>query len=166
MLKNQVKSKVYITKKSNGLIIVSLGICVIITSIISILSIINDGLKVGNISPIIISLAVGITVLNNSKAKGEYLFDIASISIDEKLEITYQESKFIISFLLSDINSLQYSDQLKCLRFYGNYTRSQNNNTEKFINNEYLFYVGDGDEQVLINELERTTGLIVQYIDR
>ena len=61
---------------------------------------------------------------------------------------------------------LQYSDQLKCLRIVGNYKRILNNKTENIIDNEYLLYVGDGEEHSLIEELEKQTNLTVQYMDR
>lgn len=166
MFETQIKSKAYIQKKNNGALIIIISICVIITAIIGIISIISDGLKVGNASQIVIALAIGITALNKSRTKYEYVFDIASISIGEQLEIYYYESQLKVLFQISDIFLLQYSDKLNCLRLFGNYKRTQNNKTEDIVNNEYLLYLGAGEEVEIINELETTTKLKVQYMDR
>lgn len=166
MWEKQIKSKVYIKKRPNTALIVVLSICVIIMSIIGVISIISDGLKVGNISPIIIALAVGISVLNKSKEKDEYIFDIATITINDLLEVTYNESQLKVVFEISKITMLRYSDQLKCLRIVGDFTKTDKKKTENFTNNEYLLYVGDGEEVALINELENNSQLKVQYMDR
>lgn len=166
MWEKQFKSKVYIHGKNNGVLIITISICVIITAIIGIVSIISDGLKVGNVSQIVIALAIGIIALNKSRTKDEYAFDIATISIGEQLEIYYYESQLKISFQISDIFLLQYSDKLNCLRLFGNYKRIQNNKTEDIVNNEYLLYLDDGEEVEIINELETVTKLKVQYMDR
>lgn len=166
MWEKQVKSKVYIKKRPNNALIVILSICVIIMSIIGVISIISDGLKVGNISPIIIALAVGISVFNKSKEKDEYIFDIATIKINDLLEVSYNESHLKVIFEISNITMLQYSDKLKCLRIVGDFTKNDKKKTETFTNNEYLLYVGDGEEVALINELENNSQLKVQYMDR
>lgn len=166
MWEKQIKSKVYIKKRPNTALIVVLSICVIIMSIIGVISIISDGLNVGNISPIIIALAVGISALNKSKEKDEYIFDIATITINDLLEVTYNESQLKVVFEISKITMLQYSDQLKCLRIVGDFTKTDKKKTENFTNNEYLLYVGDGEEITLINELENNSQLKVQYMDR
>lgn len=166
MWEKQIKSKVYIKKRPNTALIVVLSICVIIMSIIGVISIISDGLNVGNISPIIIALAVGISALNKSKEKDEYIFDIATITINDLLEVTYNESQLKVVFEISKITMLQYSDQLKCLRIVGDFTKTNKKKTENFTNNEYLLYVGDGEEVTLINELENNSQLKVQYMDR
>ena len=166
MWKKQIKSKVYIKKRPNTALIVVLSICVIIMSIIGVISIISDGLNVGNISPIIIALAVGISALNKSKEKDEYIFDIATITINDLLEVTYNESQLKVVFEISKITMLQYSDQLKCLRIVGDFTKIDKKKTETFINNEFLLYVGDGEEVALINELENNSQLKTQYMDR
>lgn len=166
MWKKQIKSKVYIKKRPNTALIVVLSICVIIMSIIGVISIISDGLNVGNISPIIIALAVGISALNKSKEKDEYIFDIATITINDILEVTYNESQLKVVFEISKITMLQYSDQLKCLRIVGDFTKTDKKKTENFTNNEYLLYVGDGEEVTLINELENNSQLKAQYMDR
>lgn len=166
MWEKQIKSKVYIKKRPNTALIVVLSICVIIMSIIGVISIISDGLNVGNISPIIIALAVGISALNKSKEKDEYIFDIATITINDLLEVTYNESQLKVVFEISRITMLQYSDQLKCLRIVGDFTKTYKKKTEPFTNNEFLLYVGDGEEVALINELENNSQLKTQYMDR
>ena len=166
MREKQIKSKVYIKKRPNTALIVVLSICVIIMSIIGVISIISDGLNVGNISPIIIALAVGISALNKSKEKDEYIFDIATITINDLLEVTYNESQLKVVFEISKITMLQYSDQLKCLRIVGDFTKIDKKKTETITNNEFLLYVGDGEEVALINELENNSQLKTQYMDR
>ena len=166
MWEKQIKSKVYIKKRPNTALIVVLSICVIIMSIIGVISIISDGLNVGNISPIIIALAVGISALNKSKEKDEYIFDIATITINDLLEVTYNESQLKVVFEISKITMLQYSDQLKCLRIVGDFTKTYKKKTKTFTNNEFLLYVGDGEEVALINELENNSQLKTQYMDR
>lgn len=162
----QVKSKVYKQQKKNKFLIVIVSICVIITSLLGIISIINDGVKVGNVSPIIMALVIGMGVYEKSKESAFYQFDIAAITIGEKLIINYQTSKLQIMFDIREIFSLKYSDQLQCLQVVGNYERTDDKNKERLTNNEYLLYVGDGEEVELISELEAKTNLQVQYMDR
>ena len=166
MFEAQIKSKVYVVPKKNNTLIVIVAICVIITAILGIISIINSGVKIGNVSPIIMSLAVGIGVFEKSSVKPYYEFDIATIVISDQLEITYQNSKLQVCFNIHEITSLQYSDQLKCLRLVGNYTKKENNKETSFLNNEYLLYVDDNEEKSVIEELENQTQLMVQYMDR
>ncbi len=166
MWKTEVKSKVYIERKINKVLIIIVSICVIITTISGLISIITSGFKIDNFSTIIIAFAVGVSVLRVSKEKGTYVFDIASISIGNQLLISYNTSKVMVAFELNKIRSFQYSDQLKCLRIVGDFTKTDKKKTENFTNNEYLLYVGDGEEVTLINELENNSQLKAQYMDR
>lgn len=166
MWKTEVKSKVYIERKTNKVLIIIISICVIITTISGLISIITSGFKIDNFSTIIIAFAVGVSVLRVSKEKGSYVFDIASISIGNQLLISYNTSKVMVTFELNKIRLFQYSDQLKCLRIVGDFTKTDKKKTENFTNNEYLLYVGDGEEVALINELENNSRLKAQYIDR
>lgn len=147
-------------------LIIIISICVIITAISGLISIITSGFKIDNFSTIIIAFAVGVSVLRVSKEKGSYVFDIASISIGNQLLISYNTSKVMVTFELNKIRLLQYSDQLKCLRIVGDFTKIDKKKTETFTNNEYLLYVGDGEEVALITELENNSQLKVQYMDR
>ena len=89
----QVKSKVYVQKKTNKALIIIVGICVIITAILGLISVINNGVKIGNISPIMMALIAGIYVFEESKAKDYYHFDIASVYIGKQLKICYKDSQ-------------------------------------------------------------------------
>lgn len=166
MFEKQIKSKVYIEPKRNNALIVIVSIFVIITAILGIVSVINDGVKIDNISPIIMALVVGIGVFGKSNAKPYYNFDVATITIAEQLTIDYQDSKLQIIFNTREINLLQYSDQLKCLRIVGNYTRKEKNKVATILNEEYLLYVGDGEEIEIIKELESKGNFLVEYMDR
>ena len=166
MQEMQVKSKVCVQSKPKKVLKVIVSICVVIISLLGLISILNDGLKIENISPVIMAIVIGIGVYRNSKESSFYRFDIAAITIGEKLTIHYKDSNFQIVFEIHDIFSLQYSDQLKCLKIIGNYEKIDNKNRETFINNEYLLYVGDGEEVEIIKELEIITNLQVQYMDR
>ena len=166
MWETDIKSKVYNQRKTNKALIIIISICVIITAISGLVSIIVNGFKIGNFSPIIIALAVGISIFSVSKEKGSYIFDVASISIGNQLQIKYLNTNLIITFELENITLLQYSDQLKCLRIVGDYEKNCKSNSEAFVNSEYLLYVGDGEEQPLIKELEKHTNSVVQYMDR
>lgn len=166
MWKKQVKSKVYIQKKTNNVLIVILSLCIIIIAIVGITSIVSNGPKVGNISPMIIALVVGVMVLDKSKIKDRYNFDIATISIGKQLIISYNDLNLTITFGINEVFLLQYSDQLKCLRIVGNYEKKINHKIDNITNDEFLFYVGDGEEIEIIEKLEIMTNLKVQYMDR
>lgn len=161
-----IKSKIYMQPKANKALIVVISICVIITAICGLISVLRSGVKIGNISPILLSLSIGIVVFSKSNQRPYYAFDVANVDIGEAVFISYQQSDLHIAFVTNSINTLQYSDQLACLRIVGNYSKTENKKVSVYENMEYLLYVGDGEENQIIDEIEKATNVEVKYMDR
>jgi len=161
-----IKSKIYKTAKTNKIVIIILSVCVIITSILGIISILTSGVKIGNVSPIIISLAIAFGIKKKSKGSSYYIFDMATVLVGQELRIEYIQDNLIIVFQMNDIVSIQYSDKLQCLRFVGDYAKTDNGKTTLKKASEYLLYVGSGEEIELIDALHRYTPVKVEFMDR
>jgi len=161
------KSKVYFPpSKKDYILVVLINLCVIFAAIYSIFSIVNNGVKIGNISTIIISLFVSIAISKKSNIRGHYDFSLAQLSSEcNKLKIHYLNFSQIISFDIDQIIKIEFSDKLSCFRIVGNCLIS--NSKETVDNkNEWLIYINDDSFQIITEEIEKITSKNVIYVDR
>lgn len=166
MMNFTVKSKVYITpKKKNYFFLIVLNICIVIVAILSLLSIFGDGVKVGNVSPIIIGLFVVIRSRTWLKSEPYYEFSMARITLDKDVCISYDIGQEVTIYTDS-ITNIEYSDQLECLRFVADYTVTINNKSITHNQDEFLFYIVAQDNQEFLMVLEQQTRIEVCYVDR
>lgn len=166
MMEFTTKSKLYIApKKKNHFFLIILNICIIIVAILSLVSIFANGIKVGNISPIIIGLFVVIRSRTWIKTEPHYEFSMAHITINENMCVSYDIGQEVTVYLDS-VSSIEYSDRLECLRFVADYFVTTNNATKNYAQHEFLFYIVANNNQELFSILEQRTGLKVNYLDR
>ena len=166
MMNFTVKSKVYITpKKKNYFFLIVLNICIVIVAILSLLSIFGDGVKVGNVSPIIIGLFVVIRSRTWLKSEPYYEFSIARVTVNREICISYDIGQEVVIFADSII-SMEYSDKLECLRFVADYNVITKNETIAHKNAEFLFYSVEQENHELFDSLKKETGKEFVYVDR
>ena len=123
------------TPIKNRVLIIVLNIALGIVAIISLVSIFFVGINVANISAIIVSMVVVFGTKNKIKSKNEYLDCYGKAELSNGcLKIKYYKynangsliDEFIeIKARLTEIQSLEYSDVLKCLRLTGNITSKE-----------------------------------------
>lgn len=163
------------TPIKNRILIIVLNIALGIVAIISLVSIFLVGINVANISAIIVSIVVVFGTKNKVKSKNEYLDCYGKAELTNGcLIIRYYKynangsliDEFIeIKARLNEIQALEYSDVLKCLRIIGNITiKEQGKNIVYF--NEYLLYVEEYRVEYWLSELQKQTNTVVRYVDR
>jgi len=160
------KSKLYIApKKQSFLFLTVLNICIVIAAILSLLSILGDGIKIENLSSIIIGIFVVIRSRTWLKAEPYYEFSIAHITLNENIFISYDTGRHVVIFTES-ICSIEYSDQLECLRFVADYDIEVNGETIHYTQEEFLFYIVEKDNTNFFRELAQHCGKQIIYVDR
>lgn len=163
------------TPLKNRVLIIVLNIALGIVAIISLVSIFLVGINVANISAIIVSIVVVFGTKNRLKSENEYLDCYGKAELTNGcLEIKYYKynanGNLIDEFIevivrLNEIQTLEYSDILKCLRLTGNITYKEQSEDIKYVN-EHLLYVEAYRVEHWILELQRQTNLVVRYVDR
>lgn len=162
-----IKSKVYITPKKKFFIpVVILNMCIVIVAIISLLSIITSGIKIGNISAIIISLFIVIRTKKWNKIEPYYQFSVANVKLsNDSIIISYDIGQTIVLNVRS-IKSIEYSDQLKCMRFIGDYIFKETNKILEHYESEYLLYVDENEYPEFFHSINQITNQKIIYMDR
>ena len=167
MEKFQTQSKIYITPdKKNHIFSITVNISIVLVMLISIVSLISDGIKIHSISAIVISIFVSFKLKDLLKLKPYYEFSIVNIGIeDEKILLNYDVGREVL-IDISSIKSIEYSDKLGCIRFVGDYVMSESKNRMSYNCQEYLLYVKYEDNIQLFPYLEQNTKLEIVYVDR
>lgn len=166
MMEFTTKSKLYIApKKKNYFSIIVLNICIVIAAILSLVSIFGDGIKVGNISPIIIGLFVVIRSRSWLKSEPYYEFSMAHVTLNSDICISYDAGQEVVIFTDS-VTSMEYSDKLDCLRFVADYNIITNGKKSSHIDTEFLFYIVEQDNYELFSAIKQLTGKEIVFVDR
>ncbi|MGN0487674.1 MAG: hypothetical protein ACI4HO_00260 [Ruminococcus sp.] len=164
----QIKSKLFInpTKKRNIWYII-LNIAAAIVAIGSIFSIFMNGIRISNISAIIVAFMVTVLFRKSYSNQGHYEFCIAELQLDTRsVKIVFKQYDRLIEFYLQNIIKLEYSDQLNCLRIIGNGNVSECSKNKAEIINEYLFYIDSIEYKDVLNTIENIIGKKIIYVDR
>lgn len=168
----KIKSRKYVPVSSKMRIIsVIINIAVVIISINSIISIISNGISISNVSSVIIAIAFSAFIKKGDLFSPHYEFCYASISFEsEYFDIEYlfeKESKREkYRFYYNEINTIEYSDILKCIRVCGKYTLFGHIEKTKSVFGEWLIYIDDSERDIIINKLSRYIGKQVVFKDR
>lgn len=162
-------SKVYLPySKSRFIISIVLNLSVIIIAIDSILSILDRGVTASNISEVIIAIAVA-TAFKRSRPYKEH-YEQCSLSIDldsNRMIINYLLSPIMKNTIVFDtIQSLEYSDQLNCLRLVCNYQTEKKKTVEKKENEELLLYVEYEENTDFYATLQSLVNKEIVFVDR
>lgn len=162
-----IKSKIYMTPKKKSFIsIIILNVCMIVIAILSLLSIITGGVKFGNISAIIISFIIVVRAKKWCKTEPYYQFSVADVKLsNDSIIISYDIGKTVV-LSVSSIKSIEYSDQLKCMRFIGNYIFKEANELLEQDESEYLLYVDETEYQEFFRLINEITNQEIIYVDR
>lgn len=162
-----VKSKLYIVpKQRNKIPVVIINVCVIILSIVALLDLIMDGVKLTNISSIIVSLIIAVGFKKWLVVKPYYQFSSAHLTFDQSLlQIRYDNGK-TITISLETVDSLEYSDKLECIRFICNYTIYESSSNLSFEKSEYLLYLSALEHPEIIMDIENVCKHQIIYVDR
>ena len=168
MDKFEIKSKVYCppSKKDRALYI-AVNIAVVFLAIFSIVSLLVKGVKIGNLTACIVAIAVGIRIKSTNRYDGHYDFCVLSITFkDTVISISYQPNAKVIDIPTRQIRSLQYSDQLQCVRIVSDYTETISGRTEIKNNAELLLYITYEENVDFYNKLQCATRQILTFVDR
>lgn len=159
----------------NGAFNIILNIVLAIAALLSLISIFLVGVNVTNISTIIISVVVVFETKKKLRKESEYFNCFAKASlVEEELIITYYKynvngtliDEFVeIIVPYKEIQTLEYSDRLKCLRIRGNIIDRENKKNTIY-RTEHLMYIEDNKIKQWISELQRRTNTTLTYIDR
>lgn len=143
-----------------------INIAVIIIAICSLVSIIADGIKVANVSSVIIALFVSFSFKRKHQKEGHYEFSVAKLSLlNDRMIIEHEQYNEKITFNFSAIETLEYSDKLQCLRIVGNHI-FENNKENKETDGEYLFYLSYDETKEMIDSIENLSNVKINYVDR
>ena len=162
-----VKSKLYIVpKQRNKIPVVIINVCVIILSIVALFDLIMDGVKLANISSIIVSLMIAVGFKKWLVVKPYYQFSSAHLTFDHSLlQIRYDNGK-TVTISLETVDSLEYSDKLECIRFICNYSICESSSNLSFEKNEYLLYLSALEYPDIIMDIEKASKQQIVYVDR
>ena len=164
MEKYRVKSKLYVTpKNSNYIFLIILNISLIVMSILSIVSMVLDGMTVKNCSMVIISVFVVIKSRKWLALEPYYKFSVAEVTLTDNIIIQYDNGKKVTIYL-STISSIEYSEQLSCLKFVTDYC--VNDEGVRHIQEKYLFYVNKCENENLFNLIENFSGKKICFVDK
>lgn len=159
----------------NGVFNIILNIVLAIASLLSLISILIVGVNVANISTIIISVVVVFETKNKLRKESEYINCFAKASfVENELIITYYKynvngtlvDEFVeIIVPYKEIQTIEYSDRLMCLRIRGNIIDRENKRNTIY-KTEHLMYIEDNKIEQWIGELQRRTNITLTYVDR
>ena len=165
----QVKSKVYCPpSKTEKVIYILVNISVVFMVIYSIGSILTKGFNLNNVSGCIIAIAVGGGFNAKHSNEGHYEFSVLSLSfIEDVLKIGYStKTDKKIEVDLTSIRSLEYSDQLECLRLVCDYKEWEKGQKEEKEKSELLLYIKYESNQDFYQTLQEITGKNLYFVDR
>ena len=167
-MKYTIQSKIYVPiSKRETLLKIAIYLSVAVVALSGFFSVLSSGAKIGNISPIIIAAAVGISVNRRFRLQSRYEFCVAETTLyDNMLTIDYIGCDLSYQFRLNEIKELQYSDQLQCLRFFGNFTKTSRGITSVHRDEEHLFYVNEEENKAFLDQLIENTNRCITFMDR
>ena len=162
-----VKSKLYIVPKpKNKIPVIIVNICVIILAIVALFNVIMEGVKLANISSIIVSLIIAVGFKKWFIVEPYYQFSSAHLTFEQTLlQIRYDTGK-TVTINLETVESLEYSDKLECIRFICNYSICESSSNLSFEKNEYLLYLSATEYPDIIMDIEKSSKQQIIYVDR
>lgn len=162
-----VESKLYIVpKQRNKIPVVIINVCVIILSIVALFDLIMDGVKLANISSIIVSFIIAVGFKKWLIVKPYYQFSSAHLTFDQSLlQIRYDNGK-TVTINLETVDSIEYSDKLECIRFICNYSIYESSSNLSFDKSEYLLYLSALEYPQITMDIESACKHKIIYVDR
>lgn len=170
-----IRSKVSIKpKKKAYLLKILLNICLVIVMIAGIIKIVFDGLDIGTIG--VMALTIVIVSLYNKKPSNvehyEFALVDASFSNDALTLIyrqieSYKNKDYQVNIPLSEITALEFSDCLSCLHICGKITSEVIGGNKKMDTyHDHFLYLEQGMEEDFIASIQTASGIRVKYMDR
>ena len=165
----KIKSKVYCNEsKKMYYVCILINIAVIIMAVCSIISIFFAGINVGNISACVVAVLVGATCKPKNMTGGHYEICVLSISVEEtKISIDYLPNfnkRIVVN--TDKIKTLEYSDQLQCLRIVCDYNEMADSEEHFFGDSEVLLYIPYNENQQFYYEIENVSQKRLMFVDR
>lgn len=166
----EIKSKIYREPSSYSRIMsVVLNVSVVIVAMCSIVSMITNGIKIGNVSGCLVAIVVAFLFRRSIHVEGHYEFCILSVTFSsEKISIVYAPKLDItIDIDINSITSIEYSDQLECARLICNYQETDKNKkpVDKVTGELFLYITYDKNADFYF-ELEKLTKKKIFFVDR
>ena len=161
-----IMSKVYIVPKEKPVILyLILNICIVVTSMLSLVSVILMGINFRNISSIIIAFYIVFKVKKLFKIEPYYQFSVVNIMVlEENIVFKYDIGRMIV-LRMNSVESVEYSNRLQCMRFVGDYTVNDNENSQDYYRHEYLFYVNENEYPDFFELIKRSIKKDIIYVD-
>lgn len=162
-----VKSKLYIVPKpKNKIPVIIVNVCVIIFSIVALFNLIIEGVKLANISTIIVSLIIAVGFKKWFIVEPYYQFSSAHLTFDQSLfQIRYDNGK-TVTINFETVDSLEYSDKLECIRFICDYSICESSSNLSIEKSEYLLYISALEYPEIIMDIESSSKQQIVYVDR
>lgn len=163
----EIKSKAYCpAKRKEKILIIGINCAIILFALISVFSIMVDGPSINNVSGCILSVVFEIGLRIAIHKRPEYIFCILQISVDTDLiSISYYPYvRRRVNIQVKDIETLQYSDRLKCLKISGNNSIEEEKNISN--SNELLLYIDYDENKKLCEEIELLAHKTIFFVDR
>ena len=71
----------------------------------------------------------------------------------------------MIVLRMNSVESVEYSNRLQCMRFVGDYTVNDNENSQDYYRHEYLFYVNENEYPDFFELIKRSIKKDIIYVD-
>lgn len=163
-----VKSKVYVVPTKTSLIAyIFVNLLILAVLVWTIIDIIGNGILLRNILLIFLSLASQVAMRVSNLYRPHHEKSPATLQVDaSKLVLDFKKHSRNVKFDISRIKSLEYSDQINCLRIVGDYIFTSGKKTMNMVDKEYLFFASVAELGLFKEELESVTGKKIIFVDR
>lgn len=165
----QVKSKLYCpASKKDKAIYIIVNLAVVITAVSSVGSIFAKGFNLNNVTGCILAIAAASSFNARFSKEGHYEFSVLSLRFEgDLLKLTYSSpNNKKVEVHLNTVKSLEYSDQLECLRLVCDYKDWTDGNLIEKHQSELLLYIKYEENQEFYQTLEEKTGQSLHFMDR
>ena len=164
------KSKLYI-KASKAKIVARIVfyVLVIIFLLGTITKLLFEDLSVNTVCSLVVVIVGTGLIRKKGYFRDHYTYCSAHLKCgEEKMSISYSDGHdniYSIYFNYNDIDILEYSDQLECIRMKGTF-KSESRGQSNITTGEHLLYILDTDKMPIIEMISNHGGISVTYMDR
>ena len=169
MYNYEIKSKVYSPpKRKESIIAIIVNCAIVIFALFNILSMILNGISINNVSGCILCIVFGFGSRAMFREGNNYIFCVIKITLDENL-ITISYYPYLsrkVFMPLDNIETLEYSDKLKCLRIIGDYTLEEASKQRRTVSKELLLYIEYAENEEFYKNIEALSHRKISFVDR
>lgn len=170
-----IRSKINVKPKKSAYVFkIILNICLAITMVAGIVKILFDGLEIATLGTMALAFIIVSIYTKRPSASEHYEFALVDISISNaEIKMIYRQIESYknkdveVMMPVSQINILEFSDQLCCLHICGKVlfkSDAKSTNVEEYT--EHFLYLEQGQEREILSTFQQATGVAIKYMDR